>query len=751
MLKQAKNIFFLGIKGVAMANLAVFLKKMGKNVSGADVEEEFITDELLKKNKITWQIGFDLLPDNIDLVVYSASHKGLNNPLIKKAKEKNIAIISQAELLGELMKEFKTKIAVSGCHGKTTTSSLLAYALKKLNQKPSYIVGVPFFSGKEVGADFQSKNYFVVEADEYGINPPTDKTPKFFKYSPDWIITTNIDFDHPDVYENLEETKKAFLKFFDDKKLILNIDDENIFQLINQLKKERYLTYGFSDRADFQIINWSTREDGSEFEIKNLGRFKISLFGKHNISNATALIILLYKLGFKKEEIAKSIADFTGAKRRFQKIFYENSIWLFDDYAHHPKEIEATILAARERFPKNRLIIIFQPHTFSRTKALIEQFQQVLSKADLGYVLPIFASARENSSDFQISSLDLVKDQKNLFYVSSVEKLIDELKKVLKKDDVIFTIGAGDVYKISPKIKEVVLSLNKIKILENIDLKSFNTLKTSSIAQYFFEAKTKNDLVAAKKYSLEKKLPLLIIGGGSNLAILKEKIPGLVVKNSYQKLEVVEKKDDYVLILVSSGYPVSLLINQSIEKGWSGFEYHYGLPGTVGGAIYMNSKWTKPMTYFGDNLVFADLIDSFGKIKKVNRDYFQFAYDFSILQKTNEIFVEGIFKLKKDDPKKIKKKAMFSLEYRKKTQPFGVFSSGCFFKNPGNVSAGYLIDQTGLKGFSVGDFFVSPVHANFIVNKGNGKKEDLLKLLAIIKAKVKEKFNIQLKEEVKII
>jgi UDP-N-acetylenolpyruvoylglucosamine reductase len=338
-----------------------------------------------------------------------------------------------------------------------------------------------------------------------------------------------------------------------------------------------------------------------------------------------------------------------------------------------------------------------------------------------------------------------------LFYVSSVEKLIDELKKVLKKDDVIFTIGAGDVYKIAPKVKEVVSSLNRIKILENIDLKSFNTLKTSSIAQYFFEAKTKDDLVAAKKYSLEKKLPLLIIGGGSNLAILKEKIPGLVVKNSYQKLEVVEKKDDYVLILVSSGYPVSLLINQSIEKGWSGFEYHYGLPGTVGGAVYMNSKWTKPMTYFGDNLVFADLIDSFGKIKKVNRDYFQFAYDFSILQKTNEIFVEGIFKLKKDDPKKIKKKAMFSLEYRKKTQPFGVFSSGCFFKNPGNVSAGYLIDQTGLKGFAVGDFFVSPVHANFIVNKGNGKKEDLLKLLAIIKAKVKEKFNIQLEEEVKII
>ena len=222
MLKQAKNIFFVGIKGVAMANLGVVLKKMGKNVTGCDVEEEFITDKLLKDNKITWKVGFKDLPKNIDLMVYSAAHQGLSNPLIIKAKKRKVNVISQAGLLGELMLGFETKIAVAGCHGKTTTASLLSYALNKLNAKPSYFVGVPFFTDYQ-GADYQEKKYFVIEADEYGINPPSDKTPKFFKLNPDWIICTNIDFDHPDVYKNIEETRKAFVKFFGEKKLILKL------------------------------------------------------------------------------------------------------------------------------------------------------------------------------------------------------------------------------------------------------------------------------------------------------------------------------------------------------------------------------------------------------------------------------------------------------------------------------------------------------------------------------------------------
>ena len=273
MLKQAKNIFFLGIKGVAMANLAVVLKKMGKNVTGCDLDEKFITDRLLRDNKINWQVGFnsDKLPEKTDLIVYSAAHDGTNNPLIVEAKKNlEIKIISQAQLLGELMDQFKNKIAVCGCHGKTTTSSLLVYALNKLKKNPSYIVGAPFFTDYS-GGDYQGKKYFVVEADEYGVNPPQDLTPKFQLMNPNYIIATNIDFDHPDVYKNIEETKEAFKNFFDKKdvKIFACIDDKNLMEVVRSLPKEDYLTYGFDKKVNYQITNWMTDEVGSSFSINN--------------------------------------------------------------------------------------------------------------------------------------------------------------------------------------------------------------------------------------------------------------------------------------------------------------------------------------------------------------------------------------------------------------------------------------------------------------------------------------------------
>ena len=747
MLNQSKNIFFLGIKGVAMANLAVILKKMGKNITGCDIEEEFITDKLLKDNKITWITGFDAnkLDKETDLIVYSAAHGGTSNPLIVAALQNKIKVISQAKLLGELMDQFENKIAVCGCHGKTTTSSLLVYALNKLKQKPSYLVGVPFFTGCQ-GGDFQDKKYFVVEADEYGVNPPTDKMPKFNLLNPNYIIATNIDFDHPDVYKDIEETKEAFKKFFSDKKLIANIDDPNLVQCINISK---VITYGESEKADYQIINYKISEEETTFEIKNVGEFSISLFGKHNISNATAVIVQLLELGFKAEEIKKALIGFTGAERRFEKVYFKNNIYLFDDYAHHPAEIAATINAAKARFKGRRIIVIFQPHTYSRTSNLLKEFKESLSLTDVGLILPIFASARENSSQFKVSSKDIADGSRNLQYVDSNVQLINQLAIILKEGDVVFTMGAGDVYKLREQIIKIINS--KLKIDKDKDLSFFNTLRTKTVAQYFLDARTREDLIGGIKFALENKLSLFILAGGSNLAIVKDKINGLVIKNSYKELKILKETDDEVLLSVSSGYPVSLLVNETVSKGYQGFEYHRGLPGTVGGAIYMNSKWTKPVSYFGDNLEYAYLVNDRTGDKKVDKKYFQFAYDYSILQETKEILLEAVFRLKKVDSTILKERAEFAFEYRKKTQPMGEKTSGCFFRNVDGKSAGQMIDQAGLKGFAVGDFFVSSIHANFIINRGNGQTKDLIELVKTIKAKVKEKFGVELEEEVIIV
>jgi UDP-N-acetylmuramate dehydrogenase len=291
----------------------------------------------------------------------------------------------------------------------------------------------------------------------------------------------------------------------------------------------------------------------------------------------------------------------------------------------------------------------------------------------------------------------------------------------------------------------------KLQIKKNKELFPYLTLRTRTKAELYFEAKTREDLIKARQYAREMNLSFFILGGGSNLALTKEIIHGMVVKNSYAIAETIDETSEFVDLLVSSGYPVSRLVQLTVEKGYEGFENHKGLPGTVGGAVYMNSKWTRPISYFSDCLLYAQIIDANGNERREEKKYFRFSYDYSILQKTKEIVLEAVFRLKKISSQILEKRAKEAFDYRLKTQPFGVATSGCFFRNPGKTSAGYLIDKTGLKGYSVGDFIVSDKHANFILNKGNGKPEDLRKLLSIVKSKVKKKFGVELEEEVILI
>jgi UDP-N-acetylmuramate dehydrogenase len=291
----------------------------------------------------------------------------------------------------------------------------------------------------------------------------------------------------------------------------------------------------------------------------------------------------------------------------------------------------------------------------------------------------------------------------------------------------------------------------KDRVKQNVNLFPYLFMRQRVAAKYFFEAKKREDLQKVQKVSNKYKIPFFILGGGSNIVLSKTVYEGLVVKNRYQEKQIQKETNDFVEISMSSGYPISKLVTETVESGYAGFEYHKGLPGTVGGAIYMNAKWTRPVSYFGDHLISANIVSENGEIKTVSRDYFQFAYDYSILQKTKEILLEAIFRLKKELAEVLKKRADEAFAYRKKTQPFGNPTCGCFFRNPSNQSAGYLIDRAGLKGFRIGDFSISKHHANFIVNTGNGNPKDLQTLVQTVKNKVKKKFGVELEEEVIII
>ncbi|MCA9371340.1 UDP-N-acetylmuramate dehydrogenase [Candidatus Woesebacteria bacterium] len=296
---------------------------------------------------------------------------------------------------------------------------------------------------------------------------------------------------------------------------------------------------------------------------------------------------------------------------------------------------------------------------------------------------------------------------------------------------------------------------------EHKDLSPFTTLHIASVAEYFVEPATKEQLIASVRAARELDIPYLFMGGGSNMALGRNPLPGLTIRNLYSKKEIVSQSELYTDLFVSSGYPMGRLVKETVELGLSGFEYHLGLPGTLGGAMYMNSKWMHPETYAGDTLIRAWVLDSSSTIKEVDRSYFRFAYDYSILQDTHELFIEGIFRLAKIEVEELRKRSKAALAYRKQTQPFGVSTGGCFFRNISDEeqqnhdlptkSAGYLIDQSGLKGKQFGHFKISDKHANFVINQGGGTASELTELLSMIKSKVKERFGIDLHEEVVVV
>lgn len=293
--------------------------------------------------------------------------------------------------------------------------------------------------------------------------------------------------------------------------------------------------------------------------------------------------------------------------------------------------------------------------------------------------------------------------------------------------------------------------LGENRVGKHVDLSAYTTIGIKSRAKFFFESRSEEDLKLSHRAARELGIPFLLIGGGSNIATVSQEIEGLIVCNRYQEKKRIEEKNNRIIFEVSSGYLLSKLIQELAGEGFSGIEYLFGIPGTVGGAVCMNAKWTNPMHSIGDSVEYAYIIDRNSSIRKVGREYFKFAKGYSVIQDTKEVLISVGFLFEKSNTASIKETMNMVLEYRKKTQPQGVLSNGCFFKNPTPSSAGFLIEKAGLKGFSVGNFSVSNTHANYIVHKGGGTGKDLHTLIDLIKQKVEKKFGIVLKEEVVVI
>ncbi len=471
-MKHVKAIHFVGIKGVGMAPLAVIAKEAGFVVTGSDISSGFITDGMLSASDITPFIGFK--KEHIvgaDMVITTGAHGGYDNPEVLAAKEKNIPVLTQGQAVGEFMKgdifgRSLKGISVAGTHGKTTTTAMIATVLRSAHLDPSWVIGTSDIPSLGVSGHYGQGDYFVAEADEYANEPHYDKTPKMLLQKPSIAVVTNIEHDHPDMYPTLEDVYIAFEQFLyslPEESTAVVCGDENSIRKIFKNSSSQVITYGFSSENDYWISNidivGGLQEVAFSSKTGKNGTFRLSVSGEHNGLNGLAAYIVGKTIGLSDEVIAKGLESFQGTKRRLEYIGeLPTGALLYDDYAHHPTEIEKTLKAFRQKFPNKKIVCLFQPHTYSRTKLLFEEFIDSLKLADHLILAEIYPSAREEK-DLTLSSKHLVealqKQGKEALFAQSLENMIQYVRqKHYGNDTVIVTMGAGDIYTIANTILE---------------------------------------------------------------------------------------------------------------------------------------------------------------------------------------------------------------------------------------------------------------------------------------------------------
>ncbi len=448
------KIHFIGIGGISMSALAEICLNKGYKVSGSDSNESYLLDKLRSQGANIF-IGHEKehLADDVDMVVYTAAVHDDNAELIA-AREKNKLVVNRATFLGQIMREYKNSIAISGTHGKTSTTSMLSTIFQYADLDPTILVGGNLSS---IGGNVKIGNsdHFITEACEY--------VDSFLNFNPKISTVLNIEEDHLDYFSGLDEIKASFNKFGKllpkDGYFIINGDDENTNDILHDVKAT-VIKYGTNLGNDALIKNISFNEKGHGiFEIelngKNLGVFELSVPGLHNIYNATAAILVAYVSNIELELIRENIKSYSGVGRRFEVKGKYNDALIIDDYAHHPTELKATLSAAK-KMKKSKLWCIFQPHTYTRTKSLLNEFAEAFYSADKVIITDIYA-ARENDPG-DIHSKDLVEklyqNHVDVAYISKFEDIVDYLRDNVSSNDLVITAGAGPIYKVAEELVE---------------------------------------------------------------------------------------------------------------------------------------------------------------------------------------------------------------------------------------------------------------------------------------------------------
>jgi len=448
MYNKKYHIHFVGVGGIGMSGIAELLLNLGYRVSGSDIRLSDITENLENMGGIIFEGHSEDQTEGADVVVTSSA-VGPENPEIIAARQSSVPVIPRAEMLAELMR-LKYSIAVAGAHGKTSTTSIVASVLGEGGFDPTVVIGGKL---KSIGTNavLGKGDFIVAEADE--------SDGSFLKMSPTIAVVTNIDKEHLDFYQGLHSIKEAFLNFIERIPFyglaVLCLDNEPIQDLIPKIKK-RFTSYGMSTQADFQARNVVFEGLRSRFTVyhfgKRLGEITLNLPGIHNVSNSLASIAVGTELDIPFDVIKSALETVEGVQRRLEIKGEFRGVTVVDDYGHHPTEIKTTLQAARDSWPDRRIVVVFQPHRYTRTKALFDEFTRAFYQSDVLVALPIYPAGEEPTEDgpdgYALYEGIRAHGHKDVMYKEDFKTTVYLLKEILKEGDILLTLGAGNVWKV---------------------------------------------------------------------------------------------------------------------------------------------------------------------------------------------------------------------------------------------------------------------------------------------------------------
>ena len=746
--REHHRIHLVGVAGSGMSGLAALLIDLGHAVSGSDKVSTMETNRLQRLGLRFYEQHRPEHADASDLIVFSSAIKN-DNPVLVSARDSGKPAFRRAEALAAIMSA-KRGIVIAGMHGKTTTSAMTAHVLREGGLHPSHYVGAEIqILGTNAHWDPRG-DYFVAEGDE------SDGTLRCFH--PEHCLILNIEEEHLDFYADLAAIEKVFASVVEQTagKVFYNIDDPNTARLC--AKRKNTISFGFSDEADYRGGDVKLNAFSSDFRVylreQKLGEAVLNVPGPHNVHNALGVIALAVELGIPFEKIAASLRKFEHARRRFEIKYESERFLLVDDYAHHPTEIRATLKTARATGRK-RVLAMFQPHRYSRTKALCTWFGSAFDDADRVVVTDVYPASEPPIPGISGQTIvdEIVKcGHRAASYQPRFERVHWDIGNALGGGDIVLSLGAGNIHEqlsilaadlvIAEKLQAIV-GEGDVRLYE--PLSKHTTLRVGGPAQFWVEPQSEDAFAQLIRFCRDENLPLFVMGRGSNLLVRDGGIRGVVVHPSggdFDKIDVNGSE-----ITAGTGVKLREVAYAARAANLGGLEWMEGIPGVVGGGLRMNAGAMGAQTF--ENVTRIRYLDSEGNPHVKNRDELEVFYrQFPLLE--NNFAISATFRAQPAERAKIDNRLRESQEKRRTTQPVAK-SAGCIFKNPDSIPAGKLVDELRLKNSRVGKARVSEVHGNFIVNDGGATAAEMLELIELIKTRARAKRGIELETEVQIV